>query len=78
MLAVSIIAQSANVMEHLCSLCLIVPCSSAYSRLWRTEISLRVFPGRADLGWSLGKMNRKHKLKQQRVHLPGERYGGKG
>ena len=55
--AVSVIAQSTKVTEHLCSLFLIVPCTSVDSGPWRTEISLTVFPRRADLGWSLGKMN---------------------
>lgn len=75
-LAVSIVAQSTDVIEH--TVLLIVPCPSDYSGPWGTEISLRVFLGRADLGWSLGKTNRKHKMEQQRVHFPGERYGGKG
>lgn len=74
--AVSFIAKSTNVNENTCSLLLIVPCPSAYSGPWRTEISLRAFPARAALGWSLEKMNWKYKMEQQRVHLPGERCGG--
>lgn len=56
-LAVSFLAKSTDVIENTRSRLLIVPRPSAYLGPWRTEISLRVFPGRADLRWSLGKMN---------------------
>lgn len=65
MLAVSSLAKSTDVIGNTRSRLLIVPRPSASFGPWRTEVSLRVFPGGAALGPSLGKMIWQHKLEQQ-------------